>query len=65
MDLQNQPHCIRVLYEESHGEKVPDGTDDSRDSSHDDLKSYIDNDDDDDDDYDDHDDDVDLRDEGA
>lgn len=67
MDLQNQPHCIKILYEESHHEKVSDVTDDGLDSNRDDLiKYYIDNDDDDDEDDDeDDDDDIDLRDERA
>ena len=46
MDLQNQPHCIRVLYEESRNEKVPDGTDNGGRSDH---EEDDDNDDDDDD----------------
>lgn len=71
MDLQNQPHCVRVLYEESHDEKVPDGTDDGLDSNREDLiNNYIDDhdkyyDDDDDDDDDNDDDDVYLGDDTA
>ena len=71
MDLQNQPHCIKIVYEESHDEKVSDTTDDGLDSNSDDLiKYYIDDEDDDDDNDDDDDDDddddgIDLRDERA
>lgn len=64
MDLQNQPHCIRVLYEEPKGEKVPDGVDDNRvrydddvnDDDDDDDNGIDDSDDNDDDDNDDDDD---------
>lgn len=55
MDLQNQPDCVRVLYQESGVEKIPTGTEE-RTRNHGDHADDKDNNDDDGDDVDDDDD---------